>query len=67
MTAPDGFILFLWYGLKVGLNRHEARTVRFGELRELIAVEQIKREGFTRRPTREERQAAMLEALETWG
>ncbi len=53
--------------MKVGLNRHEARTVRFGELRELIAVEQIKREGFTRRPTREERQAAMLEALETWG
>ena len=41
--------------------------MRFGELRELIAVEQIKHEGVTRRPTREERQAAMLEALETWG
>lgn len=40
--APEWFI---WYGLKIGLSYREALDIPVGELRDLIAVEQIKREG----------------------
>lgn len=36
---------FLWYGYKIGLSRTDILDIPFGELLDLIAVEQIKHEG----------------------
>lgn len=35
----------MWYGLSMGLTRTETLYLPFGELLDLIAIEQIKREG----------------------
>lgn len=36
---------FLWYGLKIGLTYEQTYTLPVGELRTLIAIQQIKYEG----------------------
>ena len=42
---------FLWYGMRLGLTRDEALAIPFSLLQDLIAVEQIKVEGFERKRT----------------
>lgn len=42
MTEPDWL---LWYGLRLGLSYTEALDLPLGELLNLIAIEQYKREG----------------------
>lgn len=54
----------IWYGLKIGLSYEWIYTMPFGELCDLIAVEQIKQEGAKRRHTAEETEAA--ETAEFW-
>lgn len=39
----------MWYGLRLGLLYEEVRAFPLGELLDLISIEQIKREGYTRR------------------
>ena len=35
----------MWYGLRIGLTYQQANHIPLGELLDLIAIEQIKREG----------------------
>lgn len=41
----------MWYGLKIGLDYNQANDIPFGELLDLITIEQIKHEGL---PQKEE-------------
>lgn len=36
---------FVWYGLKMGLSYQETLDLPYGELSDLVAIEQIKNEG----------------------
>lgn len=36
---------FLWYGLKVGLSYQTSLALPYGQLLDLVAIEQIKHEG----------------------
>lgn len=40
----------MWYGLKIGLTYQETLELPYGELLDLIAVEQIKHEGVKLKP-----------------
>lgn len=35
----------IWYGMKVGLTYDQALTIPIGELKDYIAIEQVKHEG----------------------
>ena len=36
---------FLWYGMAIGMSREEALDIPYGELLDMIAIQQIKLEG----------------------
>ena len=40
---------YLWYGLTLGLTYDQSLDLPFGELMDLISIEQIKHEGMVRR------------------
>ena len=44
----------MWYGLKMGLSLDETLTVPLSLLLDLIAVDQIKNDGFKQRKTRKQ-------------
>lgn len=46
------------------MTRSETLTLPFGELLDLIAIEQIKREGARLKPSQESEEAAFFSALE---
>lgn len=43
---------FLWYGLRIGLSYDTAMNLPFGQLADLIAMEQIRNEGAKRKKSR---------------
>ena len=43
---------FLWYGLRIGLSYDMAMCLPFGELADLIAMEQIRNEGAKKKKSR---------------
>lgn len=43
----------IWYGLHIGLSYQDTLDLPFGELLDLISVEQVKREGAKLRETEE--------------
>ncbi len=55
---------YVWYGLRMGLSREQALTIPFGELCDLIAVEQIKVENAKRKKTKAEETEEFFALLE---
>lgn len=53
----------LWYGMKIGLSRHETLVLPFGELLDFIAIQQIKSEGAKRKPTIEDNESEFMRLL----
>lgn len=42
---------FLWYGMAIGMSRDETLDIPYGELLDMIAIQQIKCEGAKLRRT----------------
>lgn len=54
---------FTWYGLRCGLSYKEAQLVPLTEVLDLIAIQQIKEEGFKYRDPQQSDQDALMELL----
>ncbi|HIS65153.1 MAG TPA: hypothetical protein IAA83_07275 [Candidatus Avoscillospira avistercoris] len=53
---------YQYYGLALGLSYEETQAIRYGELLDLIACYQIKREGAKTKTRRDD----ILDAIMTW-
>ena len=51
----------MWYGLKIGLTYAQAWGIPYGELYDLISIEQIKHEGAKLKESEEDEFFALLE------
>lgn len=54
---------YIWYGLKMGLSWDQTLTAPLPLLLDLIAVQQIKEEGFKYKPKLEDEQAEAIRLL----
>ena len=55
----------MWYGLEMGLSFDETMTLPLSLLYDLIAVNQIKKEGYRYRQTVADGQAELVQMLKT--
>lgn len=51
----------MWYGLKIGLTYQQTWSIPFGELSDLVSIEQLKHEGAKLKETEEDAFFRLLE------